>query len=354
MANREKIIARLQEHLNYVVSQGISQDRILGIFLYGSQNYHLDNEDSDVDSKIIYIPTFEEMCLQKEWKSKEYHYENEHIEVKDIREMRIMFMKQNINFLEILYTTYFILNPKYESLWNTYFVDNNEDIAHYDITKVVKSISGQLLHTLHQAELYIDNKKLANCYRLYEFLKNYMGNVDYLHCINTYLSCTTKTYNFIYELKFGISDFSHDLQGKMWAIQVLKEDVENCIQDYPIVEIGINENAAAALDRGVTEILRYACIQPLEIISKEQFFENLTHAEIKAYYSIVSSVGYEGSVSVSKLIELNTISRPVYNSLFNKMKEMHIANITNQGVKGTYIEIIQPELKAEATMYYKG
>ena len=97
--NREPILKRLQEHWDYAVRQGVDPDRIVGVFLYGSQNYGFANPDSDVDSKLIIVPSFEDMCLKSDWLSKELHLEDEHIEVKDIRELRNMFLKQNINFI---------------------------------------------------------------------------------------------------------------------------------------------------------------------------------------------------------------------------------------------------------------
>ena len=127
MISKEQILAKLQKHWNHAVEAGYNPDRFLGIFLYGSQNYHMANENSDIDSKIIVIPTFEEFCLNKNWVSKELRSdEDEHIEVKDIRYMREMWQKQNINYLELLYTEYFIINPKYEQLFNHYFVNNRE------------------------------------------------------------------------------------------------------------------------------------------------------------------------------------------------------------------------------------
>ena len=38
---------------------------------------------------------------------------NEHVDIKDIREMFDCFKKQNSNFLEILFTDYMIINDKY-------------------------------------------------------------------------------------------------------------------------------------------------------------------------------------------------------------------------------------------------
>lgn len=82
MSDRVKIMKRLSEHLEAVRDK---HPEWVGIFLQGSQNYNLDYEGSD--------------------------------DVKDIRLMLDCFKKQNVNFVEILFTPYRILNPKYEALF---------------------------------------------------------------------------------------------------------------------------------------------------------------------------------------------------------------------------------------------
>ena len=65
-------------------------------------------------------PTLDEIAAGVAPISKELSYGNrgEHIEVKDIRLMCQMWKKQNMNFLEILYTKFFVLNPKYADIFN--------------------------------------------------------------------------------------------------------------------------------------------------------------------------------------------------------------------------------------------
>lgn len=342
---KEKIIARLKEHWDYAVSLGYNEERFLGIWLYGSQNYGMANENSDIDSKIIILPSFADFCLNKEWVSKELHYENgEHIEIKDIRMLREMFMKQNINYLEILYSEYFIINPKYEELFNTYFIKNKDLISHYDQEKAMKSISGQLLHTLKQNPT--DNKKLYNAHRLFYFLRDYLAEEPYEKCIKP----NGDEALFLRELKYGKEKITDETKIK-WAKE-LESDVENLLFSYAEVQSPDHEAAAAALDNGVMEILKFsfADYQP-KTASKKEFFKQLTNAETKAYYSIIKEIGAEGNITISKLVEKNNISRPVYNNLMTKLKEHNVASVVNMGMKGTYIKIIEGEMRAEAINY---
>ena len=64
MTREEKIKARLEEHYCSLLSKGY---RIVGLFLIGSQNYDLDIEDenycSDIDTKAIVVPTFNQFAI---------------------------------------------------------------------------------------------------------------------------------------------------------------------------------------------------------------------------------------------------------------------------------------------------
>ena len=171
----------IKEHKQVILSYGIKEENLLGVFLYGSQNYGTATENSDVDTKAIVIPTFDELVFERPL-SKTLHLSNGEVcEVKDIREMVNNFRKQNINFIELLYTEYKWINPKYIDIWNKYFVEQREKISHYDRNKCVHSISHQALHTIKQNRN--DGKKISNGFRLKEFLSLYTCGFEYADCL---------------------------------------------------------------------------------------------------------------------------------------------------------------------------
>lgn len=187
-----KINARLHEDFDYVTSLGYN---VLGVFLQGSQNYCLDFEGSDIDTKIIILPSFEDFALNRKPVSTTLIREdNSHIDIKDIRLMHDCFRKQNINFLEILFTKYKLMNSEYEALYQPMF-DNNERIAHYNNYAAVNCIAG-MVYEKHKAmehpyptlvekiEKYgYDNKQLHHMLRCEEFLKRYINGVPYAECL---------------------------------------------------------------------------------------------------------------------------------------------------------------------------
>lgn len=183
---------RLKDDFNYVSSLGYN---VLGVFLQGSQNYNLAYESSDIDTKAILIPSFEDFVLNRKPASTTLIREdNSHIDIKDIRLMHECFKKQNINFIEILFTQYKYLNPDYAVLYQPMF-DNNELIAHYNNYAAVNCIAG-MVYEKHKAmehpyptlkdkiEQYgYDNKQLHHILRCEEFLKRYINGVPYAECL---------------------------------------------------------------------------------------------------------------------------------------------------------------------------
>jgi GTP-sensing pleiotropic transcriptional regulator CodY len=65
----------------------------------------------------------------------------------------------------------------------------------------------------------------------------------------------------------------------------------------------------------------------------------LTNNEQTAFEAIREEIGSSGNISVVKMIQKTSISRPVWTSLLAKMEKFGIAQVKSQGVKGTYIEI---------------
>ena len=86
----------IQEHKQKVLEY-YSEYQILGIFVYGSQNYGLATQNSDIDTKAVIIPTIEDLALHPV-KTKTLIFDNgEHCEIMDIMHLVANYKKQNIN-----------------------------------------------------------------------------------------------------------------------------------------------------------------------------------------------------------------------------------------------------------------
>lgn len=74
---------------------------ILGKFLYGSQNYLLDNKDSDKDYGIVVLPDWKTVYYGKKMDK----HQDEHTQIWDVRTFFERVSSANINALEMLFST---------------------------------------------------------------------------------------------------------------------------------------------------------------------------------------------------------------------------------------------------------
>lgn len=108
------VMDKVREHYK-AAEKYVGEERVWVTMLYGSQNYGLDTPESDVDTKTMILPSFEDVVLGKKMVSKELKMPDGSLSaVKDYRDMFKNYLKGNINFVETLYTPYYIINPKYE------------------------------------------------------------------------------------------------------------------------------------------------------------------------------------------------------------------------------------------------
>ena len=169
MENYIKI--RIAAHADKVIKK-YGKENVLGIFLYGSQNYNLAT-NSDVDTVAIIVPTFSDLCLRSPI-SKELNIDGEHCNVKDIREYMKMIRKQNINFTETLFTEYCWVNPKYKTIWDL-FTSQKNNLVQIDPDRAIIAAYHQAENTFKQILNFEDNdivhdcKKFVNTYRLIDF-----------------------------------------------------------------------------------------------------------------------------------------------------------------------------------------
>ena len=184
MKNYIKI--RIAAHADKVIKK-YGKENVLGVFLYGSQNYNLATENSDVDTVAIIVPTFSDLCLRSPI-SKELNIDEEHCNVKDIREYMKMIRKQNINFTETLFTEYFLVNPKYQSIWNLFTLQKN-NLVQMDPDRAIIAAYHQAENTFKRILNFEDNdivhdcKRFVNTYRLIDFCYKFYNGKDFLSCI---------------------------------------------------------------------------------------------------------------------------------------------------------------------------
>lgn len=168
------IRSRMKEHYYDIIRPIYPEDRVVGLFYYGSANYGVNTEFSDVDTKAIILPDFEDIAFNKAPASYTIHLNSgECIDVKDIRLYLPQFRKCSCNFVEILFTNYFVLNPAYATWWNQ-LLCIRESIAYYDPYKAIKAAGGMASRVNR-----ITPKGKAEVLRIEEFISRYTTGEPY-------------------------------------------------------------------------------------------------------------------------------------------------------------------------------
>lgn len=198
MFDRETYIrSNLQAHYNEAVQSG---QMVFCLILQGSQNYGLDinNEkyQSDIDTKAIILPSFEDFCRGSAPISTTHIRENnEHIDFKDVRVMFETFKKQNVNFVEVLFSDYYIVAEGYESFWEDLRA-LAEDLTHCHPTQTLRTMAGlslekrkALCHPYPTIKDKIDKygydgKQLHHIIRINDFIKRYVAGESFKACLH--------------------------------------------------------------------------------------------------------------------------------------------------------------------------
>lgn len=170
---------------------------IVMLTLTGSQNYGLDTPESDMDTKLTVLPHKEDIITNKPAISTTHiRANNEHIDFKDVRLMLPTLLKQNVNYLEQLFATKYLINGAYEKEIEA-LKDIREDIARFCPTKCIMTMYGiamskknRIFRELPEKEENIYNfgynpKEAMQLFRIEEFMQKYVSDKPFEECLHS-------------------------------------------------------------------------------------------------------------------------------------------------------------------------
>ena len=183
------MLFEINRNYNDAISK-YGENHIIGTFLYGSQNYNLATSTSDVDTRTLIIPSFNDIVLSnKEIAIEKCLDDGSHSNIEDIRHFARALRKQNICFLEILFTDYFKINPVYKYIWDK-LLDYREEIARMNPGNFVRAITGKsvqqhdkVLGSSLTNKLGYNGKALAMLLRLEYMLEKYIAGLPFKDCL---------------------------------------------------------------------------------------------------------------------------------------------------------------------------
>lgn len=263
MKDKVFIMNRLQEIYNFLQEEGLE---VVAVFLYGSQNYDLQHKDSDIDCKAIILPKLDDIVDGNKPLTYVYTFNNnEQVDIKDIRLMFGSYLKQNVNFIETLFTEYKIVNPKYEEKFKTIF-ELNELIARYNTHSAVNCISGMAMEKLKalthpypstkdKIDKYgYDSKQLHHIFRLRKLIENYVNNVEYSKILKD-------------------NDKDYLLKIKLYQTHTLEEakyDAKRLCQEIYDISSDFKKNNELKINYAIEDSFKYIIRELLKIRFKEE------------------------------------------------------------------------------------
>lgn len=97
----------------------INKNLIFGAFTYDKVNYGFAKDGKDVKIYLYYIPSIDDICFQKNINDIN-NLKVDNITFIDIRKI-LMYYQENKNIFESLFSNYYLINSKYEEIYNKYF-----------------------------------------------------------------------------------------------------------------------------------------------------------------------------------------------------------------------------------------
>lgn len=208
---------RVREH-HEIAKSVFPEDLIVGVFLYGSQNYGMDDELSDVDTKCIFVPSFDDLVFPLPLHNREEVLENnEHITFTDIRNFVRSIRLCDTTFIEVMFTKYFVLGPMFQGLWRD-FASHRAEFAYYNPAGFVNVGYRDMQAVLKRQENTAYNPKLAAMVKRYEFLaRDYLAKAELesLYC--------PKEHEWLLQVKRGKCDIEDGMAMQREAVENLRK-----------------------------------------------------------------------------------------------------------------------------------
>lgn len=330
---KDEIQKILEEQYDFLIKK-YNEKQILGIFVYGLSNYGLAETDNEVQTVACICPSFEDFCCQVEPLKVFYIEDNKGrtIRITDIRLIYSKIVKQESVVLEAAFTDYKIINLRYKKIFNKYVFINREIIFHSNqplrISQAL-SYGKKALEKYKNAEIKnVEDLLKASYIRI--ACRQYINGVSCENCVNLKQDYYK---NYLLQIKHGES--VPDIEEIEDDFHSLQEEANNLISP--------TEDQSNLVKTAIVEITK---VSLTDMIQQTDFENLLTQTERQALDIILDNIndGHEGNISISQLTNSSGISRPVFKNVLQKMKDNVVAEVENQGVKGTYVKVIDGHL----------
>lgn len=200
---------KLREYQNTLTDQGY---QVLGVFLYGSQNYQMDTLTSDVDAVAVVLPTATDLVFNIPLE-KTIEMKHGSVRVKDLRCFAQQLLKGNYSSLEWLLTPYKVTTGDYFT--DLLKPDMVLDLLNFNIRQTLASTMGSYLNMSSCEEK--NGKTLARMAHLLRFQSQFL-NTD-----KRVFNCEDWLYALAGNKNFGQDKSEFETDPVMYELQKLKQ-----------------------------------------------------------------------------------------------------------------------------------
>lgn len=165
------ILAEIMEKTKF------NEQNILLLSLYGSQNYRMENDDSDIDCECLIFPTEADIIFGKPLYSTCITTSYGTCHVKDIRAAFNELYKSSPNMLEIFASPYMIINKEYSFPLTQICCHFINYFARLNPYKLMRGFDG--LYAKYRKEMNTSNKAYANALRIENMMTCLLHGLDY-------------------------------------------------------------------------------------------------------------------------------------------------------------------------------
>ena len=170
----ETILTAVKRHHDAVAAKGFL---VVMTSLVGSQNYDLDDNNSDIDTFSLVYPTLDDLAMAQPPLATCFEAEDGgHCEVKDIRLALNLLKKTSPNSVEYFASKYKVYNPVFESILKEY-LDNNSTLwamIHCNYEHMLYAMAG-MAHQLTKRNMPA-GKRFSHALRLDDMYYHFMNS----------------------------------------------------------------------------------------------------------------------------------------------------------------------------------
>lgn len=218
--------------------------KVIYIGLYGSQNYNLSDEQSDIDVKAIILPTLQDIIFRKVT-STTIECENGNIDVKDLITFYDVIKKGNFSYVEAIDTEYSIGDKYIKELFKQ-FRPNLKSILGAMHEKR-KALTHEYPSKHSEFEKWgFDPKQYHHILRLYDLLE-YINTVKETR---SYLVYQEDARNFMITEKRNKNNYTKEQVGKCSDL-VINQAKKLIPDDYKYVSANIDDDINKYIEKNI-------------------------------------------------------------------------------------------------------